>query len=136
MERWRDGGPHTATIPVVLRTMTSQPRCPPVENSLLLPRLAQFKGTKRTQKATFCGGRKWLHFMLVKRLVRFRIKPITVKENRKLKELLSPWVLPCLRSLPFHCEIETFCVSWHQETPGDRLLFSSHRPSGQPSREL
>lgn len=56
MERGRDGGPHTATVLVVMQTMTSQPRCPPVENSLLSPRLAQFKETKRTQKATFLGA--------------------------------------------------------------------------------
>lgn len=31
----------------------SQHSCPPAESSLLSPRLVQFKGTKRTQKATF-----------------------------------------------------------------------------------
>lgn len=77
----------------------------------VLPRRTAFsslagaaQGHKKNSEDSIFGVQKWLLLMLVEHLVRFRIKPATVKEAVKAKELLVPWVLPCSRYSPFHGE--------------------------------
>lgn len=62
MGRWRAGGPHTATVLVVMQTMASQPRCPPVENSLLFPRLAQFARKQKEPRRQHFQGQEMVAF--------------------------------------------------------------------------
>ena len=74
----------TATVLDPVQTMRSIPASLPSSGEQLS--LTSYWLSSRKQKELrrqHIWGWKWLLFMLVKRLVRFRIKPTTVKESMK-----------------------------------------------------